>query len=616
MRCRKKLHDALSVRIMADVPGRASFGRVSVQRRPALPVLTAYAALAVLLVSGSGSLPAQAPPPSAVPPPAPAVAAPVPAPGPAGQPSGFRPFGKQAFARPGQPAQPVATTTFFVPAPVRFQFQFKIDPKTPLKDLLPVPPRAEEKAAGPLVEDLTQVPEVMFQEPLARDLANQKAKEQTALAIARINHLNKQKNDHFMEALRENRPDLAGLPLAMGEACRTTGERSREFALAVAMVRRCLQQGAPVPSAVSTAFFNEMVVTGGKGKVRVEQLKALKAEERRQHLMVASVPPPAAAGRVHDAATSFWKRFREECASEEREAAQCDRAHEDLVIVTRIAALMQVLAPETPSMRQGLVKYLAGVAHVEATRALARLAIFSAEDEVRQAALDALKVRRERDYTAILVQGLRYPLPVVARRASEAMVKLERSDLIPQLVDLLDEADPRAPVIQEVNQKRVSVVREVVRINHHRNCLLCHAPGNTGTVSPEALTAAVPVPSEPLPTPSQGYDTTSPDLLVRIDVTYLRQDFSMRLPVADANPWPEMQRFDFLVRTRVLTAQAAKVREEALARREPGVLSPYHRAALAALRELTTKDTEPTAPAWRRLLGLPVPERRLETVRN
>jgi hypothetical protein len=77
-----------------------------------------------------------------------------------------------------------------------------------------------------------------------------------------------------------------------------------------------------------------------------------------------------------------------------------------------------------------------------------------------------------------------------------------------------------------------------------------------------------------------------------------------------------MQRFDFLVRTRVLTDKAAKAQEEALARRGPGVLSPYHRAALAALRELTTKDTEPTAPAWRRLLGLPVPERRLETVRN
>src|SRR5262249_29710273 len=163
-----------------------------------------------------------------------------------------------------------------------------------------------------------------------------------------------------------------------------------------------------------------------------------------------------------------------------------------------IAALMQVLAPEAPNLRQGLVKYLAATSHPEATRALARLALFTAEDEVRRAAVDALSVRRERDYTAILLQGLRYPWPPVAKRATEALVKLERTDLVPNLVDLLDEADPRAPVVKEVNNQKVPVVRELVRINHHRNCLMCHAPGNTGTVSSDAVTAGVPIPGEPL----------------------------------------------------------------------------------------------------------------------
>jgi hypothetical protein len=324
----------------------------------------------------------------------------------------------------------------------------------------------------------------------------------------------------------------------------------------------------------------------------------------------------AVAKKPTEAAATFWENYRQACANEDRNASRNDRAHGEVVATARIAALMQVLAPEVPAMREGLVKYLAAVSNVEATQALARLAIFSAEDEVRQAALDALKVRRERDYTAILLQGLRYPLPAVARRASEAIVKLERNDLIPQLVDLLDEPDPRAPALKEVNNKRVPVVRELVRINHHKNCLLCHAPGNTGTVSAEALTAAVPVPNEPLPLPSQGYQQSSPDLLVRVDVTYLRQDFSMLLPVADANPWPEMQRFDFLVRTRVLTDKAAKAFEEVLAKRGPGVLSPYHRAALAALRELTGRDTEPTPEAWRRLLRLPAQERSLQTAQR
>ena len=41
-----------------------------------------------------------------------------------------------------------------------------------------------------------------------------------------------------------------------------------------------------------------------------------------------------------------------------------------------------------------------------------------------------------------------------------------------------------------------------------------------------------------------------------------------------------------------------------LLKRERGVLPPNHRAALLTLRELTGKDTEPTARAWRELLEL------------
>jgi hypothetical protein len=301
----------------------------------------------------------------------------------------------------------------------------------------------------------------------------------------------------------------------------------------------------------------------------------------------------------------FWDQYQATCAQEDKAQSPADRTHCDLVTSTRIAALMQILAPEAPSVRLGLVRYLSTVSHVEATRALARLAIFSPEEEVQKAAVEALKVRRERDYTEVLVQGLRYPWPPVARRAADAIAKLERTDLLPQLVGVLEEPDPRAPVVQETNQKKSTVVRELVRVNHHRSCLLCHAPGNTGTVSPDALVAEVPVPGQPLPTPSEGYRTTTPDILVRLDVTYLRQDFSVREAVEDANPWPEMQRFDFLVRSRTLTNEEADAYREKLEKREPGRLSPYHSAALAALREMTGKDTEPTAVAWRRLLELP-----------
>jgi hypothetical protein len=131
--------------------------------------------------------------------------------------------------------------------------------------------------------------------------------------------------------------------------------------------------------------------------------------------------------------------------------------------------------------------------------------------------------------------------------------------------------------------------------------VLCHAPAVANEFASTVTTAEVPRPDQPLPSPSEGYDNSIPDILVRLDVTYLRQDFSIMQPVADAHPWPEMQRFDYLVRTRVLTDQEAT----AVPAPKAGVLSPYQRATLAALRELTGRDTEPTPEAWRRLLQTP-----------
>jgi hypothetical protein len=498
---------------------------------------------------------------------------------------------------PPQPPPP-PTEVNAQPLPVSptapLHFEFKIDPKTPLKDLLPAAPKVT-KAPGPfLAEDLAAVPEVRFQAPQSRDVANQEATRETAYLIARINHLNGKKTDGFLLALTGERADLAGLPFAMGEACRTKGERSRHFAQAVASVRQALRGlQATAFTAPSVVAGVAAAVPGGSASVR--------------QVIANSAPAFAVAANNEPgtASDTFWEQYRSICGQEDRTLDRVDRDRREHVTVARIAALTQVLAPETASMRLGLVEYLAGVSHVEATKALARLALFSPEDEVREAAVEALKVRRDRDYTGILEDGLHYPLPAVAKRAAEAIVKLERTDLLPRLVALLEDPDPRAPAVKEVNSRQVSVVRELVRINHHQSCLLCHAPANTGRVAPETLTAAVPNPTEPLSVPSQGYgQAVSPDVTVRIDVTYLRQDFSVLQPVTDANPWPEMQRFDFLVRTRTLTEDEARIYRAKFEQREPGRPSAYQRVALAALREMTGKDAEPTPEAWRRLLKL------------
>src|SRR4051812_12178234 len=73
---------------------------------------------------------------------------------------------------------------------------------------------------------------------------------------------------------------------------------------------------------------------------------------------------------------------------------------------------------------------------------------------------------------------------------------------------------------------------------------------------------------------------------------YLRRDFSRKLLVADAEPRPKMQRYDFLVRTREVTDKEALAYQELLQPTRPEVVSSYRRAARAALRELTGLDTE------------------------
>lgn len=49
----------------------------------------------------------------------------------------------------------------------------------------------------------------------------------------------------------------------------------------------------------------------------------------------------------------------------------------------------------------------------------------------------------------------------------------------------------------------------------------------------------------------------------------------------------------------------AKDLRERITKREEGELSPYHKAAVRALRDLTNRDLPAKADAWRKLLKLP-----------
>jgi len=109
--------------------------------------------------------------------------------------------------------------------------------------------------------------------------------------------------------------------------------------------------------------------------------------------------------------------------------------------------------------------------------------------------------------------------------------------------------DPHAPYQdQEGNWK----VRELVRVNHLRNCLMCHAPVVDPKASP--FMAAVPEPQKPLP---RIYYDSGSRMRVRPDITYIIQDFSASHMVNDANHWPIEQRFDYFVRNRTIDSAEA-----------------------------------------------------------
>ncbi|HJT79383.1 MAG TPA: HEAT repeat domain-containing protein [Gemmataceae bacterium] len=269
-----------------------------------------------------------------------------------------------------------------------------------------------------------------------------------------------------------------------------------------------------------------------------------------------------------------------------------------------LPALEQILTGELVPVRLALVQYLqapsdtAGVA-----AALARRAVFDPSAEVRQEAVRGLRDRPAAAYLPILLCGLRHPWPPANYNAAAALTALGAEGAVPDLLRVLDAPDPRSPFEVTEGGKRVWAVRELVRVNHHGSCLLCHAPSFTRD---DLVRAPVPSPFEPLPSPVRYYaerGATAGGLFVRADVTYLRQDFSEILPVENAKPWPRLQRFDFLVRVRPLTRGEVQAwhRREQLA--GPSTPPASHQAAVFALRGLTGLDGGYTADSWRKALA-------------
>jgi hypothetical protein len=262
-------------------------------------------------------------------------------------------------------------------------------------------------------------------------------------------------------------------------------------------------------------------------------------------------------------------------------------------VPTAVPALVQILQTENDAIRLLLIDLLAKIEGREASRALAARAIFDTSTDVRKAAISVLRRKIRSEFRDVLLDGLRYPWPDAADAAATALVALEDRPAVPTLVRLLDEPNPAAPFAVNEGYSQSHFVREVVRINHNRNCILCHA---ASFQEDQPVRAAMPDPKLPLPPPfSPAYYHQTPDnrLFVRADVTYLRQDFSVPQHVDISDSTGRVQRFDFCVRTRRLSV------DEWLCLSEMPIDYPQREAVLFALRELSGEDRGTESSAWR-----------------
>ena len=394
-------------------------------------------------------------------------------------------------------------------------------------------------------DELASIPEVALDSPFPRRVHPGDARRFLQELIKTIRDENSVKQDGFLLARINERKELRGLPFVMGDACRMNAQLSPLFQASVEAVRNGMENDS-----------------------------RLKETPDQHHSM-------------------FWNTY---LGQTNNEGFNTEHG---------LAALSQMLAPERMPLRAGLVQRLATTNRPEATKMLAKAAIFDSAGEVRAVAIKALKDRPREESADVLMAGLRYPMVSVASRAAVAMIMLDRKDLLAPIVDFLAEAAPGDPAETTIDGKKVCVVREVVRINHHRNCLLCHAPSTNG--NPQEVPGAMPIPGESFaPSPKDAYNSANSNdgPMIRADTTYLRQDFSVMMPVENAAPWPDKQRFDFLVRTRVVQgAELAGLLHKVNAR-PADYLSANHQAALRVLRELSGQDAAPNRAAWQRVLGL------------
>jgi hypothetical protein len=223
--------------------------------------------------------------------------------------------------------------------------------------------------------------------------------------------------------------------------------------------------------------------------------------------------------------------------------------------------LEQVFQVFDTTTRRKLVATLAVMPGADSQRILARRAVFDPAPAVRLAAIDELTTLPRERARAVFLDAMRHPWPPAADHAARALVALGDHAALPRLRDLARMPAPSEPFRDDADRWHK---RELVAIDHNRNCLLCHAPALDESTLPYPDAA------------TQGADPL---------VVLMRQDFSV-LHTASGRDGPT--RVDYVVRERTLTDEERRAH---LIRRADGEAdSPQARAARWAVRQLAAGE--------------------------
>jgi sugar lactone lactonase YvrE len=427
-------------------------------------------------------------------------------------------------------------------------------PPQPPQEKPTVPPPAAEKPKPKTIvvkrrsddteEDLRR--QIVKAPELRLDQAANRAESHRVVSLAQAAHAEGRRIE-VLATLLHDRPDLSGLPFRMGEECHLS------------------PAGGDHLQAGSVAL--------------------------RAHLATAATPANFGGGVIGRRPVVFDGDHRPDPVRLHTILAGDGDRHNKWLKAEAIPALQQLLMAENEAIREVLVEQLAGMEGSKGSVALAQRAVFDLHPGVRKFAIEALAKRPVEEYRQTLLDGFRHPWQPVVDHAAEAVVALKVTDAIPSVLAMLDQPTSDQPSTRP--GKEGLYVKEMVRINHFRNCILCHAISfNTE----DKVRGLVPRTDQPLGSVGGGYGGGT-GTFIRADVTYLKQDFSVPLEVKNPGVWPGVQRFDFMVRERPATVAEIKT----LKPEEPRPVSEYQKTLFFTLRGLTGKDPGPSPEDWKRL---------------